>query len=674
MKLTAKLVLLLSLATFGVLGAYGFIEIKTRERDLNAELTAFHRLVVGNALPPLSNALWNLDTVMVKSAVLPFFGSDSIKRTTVYTAQGDPFLTFNRNSSGKLQEVGLKNSELVRMQDLDAKITKESDSEKPQYAESEIENVGQPIALNSSTRWMQAVLWFSRNGKPENIGRVVIEFSTDQLEKKIVSLRLRMVIMSAALAISILLILFVFLELSVIRRILRLKDASIKVAAGVWETVPNSRGEDELNNLSENFNAMVNKLSADVHDIEEKNRQLIQLAELLRDFSSCNDIARVLAMLEQKLVDFGALETIAIITMNKENVALHSSRGFSADYFQSQELDLIKNHFFSLHPPALTAFQQKDQRIVALARGLDDHWVFVVTPHSAQTSSDGEKTIFVKAILESAQRAIMLLDGVSERARIDGEIEAATIIHNTLLPKAHVIPGFEFAVYSKAATHLGGDWFGHYYDQARQRFYCLVGDVTGHGIGSALVAGVACGGATAIIRRIISSNPDKIRSGEEDLREIANTINGILFTTSNSASHVMTMLFCCLDGKNNEASFLNCAHPHPIFLKNGGHSKAVPLLGCSLGFRETLQAESRTFPLEEGEGILLYTDGLLENTSTEGRVIPRQLLKQITAKEREPRKIVDIILESANNVWGDHPLDDDVTIFSVIKTGAQYAE
>jgi hypothetical protein len=75
-----------------------------------------------------------------------------------------------------------------------------------------------------------------------------------------------------------------------------------------------------------------------------------------------------------------------------------------------------------------------------------------------------------------------------EVERLRGELETARSIQQGLLPKeAPKISGYEIAGWNKPADETGGDYFG-WQELPDRRFAFTLADVTGHGIGAALVA------------------------------------------------------------------------------------------------------------------------------------------------------------------------------------------
>jgi serine phosphatase RsbU (regulator of sigma subunit)/HAMP domain-containing protein len=665
LKLTSKIVVLLSVVTIGVLGTYATVEIQMRERDLHAESSNTHRLLLGNVVPALSNALWNVDRLAAKAAVVPFFDSKSVVRVEIYSTQGTPFLTFHRGTDGNVEA---ERSETTSSEEENAFSKRfgfpQSEASIP-YSLSSLENVGLPKILGDAKVRLFGNLWFLRDDKPNFVGHVLVEYSTADLVQSIRMFRMRMVVLSAALASSILVFAFAFLQFSVIRRIARLEGASIKVAAGQWTTVQQGKDEDEIGALTRNFNIMVQKLSTSVREIEEKNLQLIQLADLIRDFSLQVDVTGVAEMLSKKFFDLVFREWLAVVSYTSESVSFLHVHGteevaFSKDLFQELARDCGQK---GGDPSSF--FVHGSMHVHVLERGQPHQFIFVVMPSESRSRWSETKSLFAKAVLEASQRAIFLLDGVGERARMDAELTAATAVQNTLLPRPKSFPGFEIASYYQSASTMGGDWFGYHYDEQRKRLYFLIGDVTGHGIPSALVTGLACGGVLGSVYQMVHKDYGESLSVADGLRRMAEVVNHIIYTTGRDAERLMTMVFCCIDANSKEASFLNGGHNHPILAGRERKARSIPMSGSRMGFRDSFSADVKTILLEEGDTILVYTDGLIENKSASGEMMSLRTVLKVLDAQQSPQAIVTDLLKQANSVWAGYPAADDVSLLAV---------
>ncbi len=182
-------------------------------------------------------------------------------------------------------------------------------------------------------------------------------------------------------------------------------------------------------------------------------------------------------------------------------------------------------------------------------------------------------------------------------SRIVDALQEAVLPH--VLP---TVPNYELdACYTPASPDLavGGDW----YDAFRLDEHTLalaVGDVSGHGLDAA-----------ALMAQIRHA---KRGFTFEDPRPGAVLARLNNFLCRLGADHLATVLYGLLDLTSGELRWATAGHPPPIFFRP---SEAAPVedattRGPLLGFRPGVDYGETTRILRPGEGVLLYSDGLVE--------------------------------------------------------------
>lgn len=282
-------------------------------------------------------------------------------------------------------------------------------------------------------------------------------------------------------------------------------------------------------------------------------------------------------MLGEMFSNLVSSESVAVIRLAGDEFSIEYIQGFSSSTFSNQLISTVAAEVSRLGGVAGNSFRCDELKVYYVGKFFPDNYIVLAIPFIDFEVLDANRILFTYAIVAAAERAINLLDSVSERVRIENELGAALAIHSTLLPKVDEIPGFKFSSHYLSASRLGGDWFGHYYDANNGRYYMLIGDVTGHGLGSALIAGLACGAAMTAIKQVSGGNADKVLSAQESLLEIAKCLNHVIFTTGRDVDRLMTMLFCCVDTKRSELSLINCGHAYPLIVRRGEEAKCFDL-------------------------------------------------------------------------------------------------
>jgi len=256
---------------------------------------------------------------------------------------------------------------------------------------------------------------------------------------------------------------------------------------------------------------------------------------------------------------------------------------------------------------------------------------------------------------------------------MERELEAAEAVQKTLLMRLPEIPGVEMKSYYRAASKMGGDWYGHHHDTRTNVFYFWIGDVTGHGVSSSLVTGVACGALYSGEKRV-----ERIRADwpiEERLVDMAEVVNEVIFETSGNM--LMTMLFCALDLNNGNFVFVNAGHNWPFLVAKGAKgNQAIQInnAGNPLGHARKLKLRVFQKILNPGDTLFFYTDGLIENANLEGQVFHKARLRALLESSEGAAEAVERMTEATEKIWQDDPLKDDVTMVAMTWQGTAVSQ
>lgn len=285
--------------------------------------------------------------------------------------------------------------------------------------------------------------------------------------------------------------------------------------------------------------------------------------------------------------------------------------------------------------------------------------------------SVGEDEIYTATIRDITQRketeAELFRAQAEIRRRLELELEDAKVVQKALLPTESQFPGCEIARHYQAASETGGDWYGYYHSPDSQTITFYMGDVTGHGLPSALLSGVVCGAvySSEYTHGILASVAARIAS-DRQLRNIADVVNRIVLQTG-KGELMMTMAFMHVSLRTGQVAFLNAGHNMPYLVKSppSGDAPSVTNLvarGSRLGESAKPEFDVVHTKLDPGDVIVLYTDGLMENQGPDGRVFSVREMKQVLQARRSATEIRDELVARAKGVWGDQPVADDHSI------------
>ncbi len=279
--------------------------------------------------------------------------------------------------------------------------------------------------------------------------------------------------------------------------------------------------------------------------------------------------------------------------------------------------------------------------------------------------------IFTRERLEllsilSSQAAIsienaLLLAQREISAKLSKEMEITSGIQNSLIPEKSEIQGYDVTGYMKPAESVGGD----YYDviNTPKKDWIIIGDVSGHGILSGLIMMMV---QTSI--HLTLSNNDEITPSEL-LRIIINGIEDNIRKISKYQYKYMTITIFCHDKNGN---FVHAGQHQDLLIFRSENStiESIPTEGLWIGLGKLNESnknliQDKTFQMNKGDTLLLYTDGVTESEEkSEGNMLGVEGLSEIlkNSKENSTTEIKDQILEKLES----YTTKDDTT-FLIIK-------
>jgi serine phosphatase RsbU (regulator of sigma subunit) len=252
---------------------------------------------------------------------------------------------------------------------------------------------------------------------------------------------------------------------------------------------------------------------------------------------------------------------------------------------------------------------------------------------------------------------------ITERKRSERELRenkeqfrVAREIQQRLFPKAAPnLPGFEIGGASYPAEATGGDYFD-YLPMLNGRLGIILGDVTGHGVGPALLMA-----ETRAYLRVLAGR-------REDVGEILTRANGVL-AEDVGAERFVTLFILRLDPQTKSLTYASAGHPPAHVLDSAGKPKTpLPRTGIPLGMKpDTQYASSANIPLASGDTILLLTDGIEESLSPEGDLFGSQRALDVLREHRTKpaQQIVDQLYQAVRTFSGNTAQTDDITAVAI---------
>lgn len=243
--------------------------------------------------------------------------------------------------------------------------------------------------------------------------------------------------------------------------------------------------------------------------------------------------------------------------------------------------------------------------------------------------------------------------------RVQHDLQTARDIQQALLPQMPPeLPGFAIAGWNNPADNTGGDFYDWEF-MSDGRLMVVLGDVTGHGIGPALLA-VAC---RAYARSSFAVHTDLLTAMTQLNAEISRDLGPSRFVTLAAVA--------CSSG-TGELEIISAGHG-PLLLYSGADdcfhqidSQAVPL-GILPDFDSEPSAKVR---LESGDIFLLITDGFVEFENSVKEQFGRQRLEQSVRNSRclLPDQIIKNVYDAVVRFSNGTNQQDDLTAVLIKRT------
>ena len=276
-------------------------------------------------------------------------------------------------------------------------------------------------------------------------------------------------------------------------------------------------------------------------------------------------------------------------------------------------------------------------RIIKLGRSIIDSGEPHITSEQRMVDAGGTERVLqfhdipyfdeeygVRAVLgvgtdmtDRAQKETLAL----RNKRIEHELDVAQGIQRGLLPSASPISdSFEIAGWNQAAAKTGGDFFD-WVELPDGRIMVAIADVTGHGIGPALIAAV-CRAYFRMSQTI-----------DHSVQDIVRRVNKLLVSDLH-AGRFVTAVVGLLDPGTKVIELHSAGHGPVWHYRASDRSVLLDRAdGVPLGITtQNKPVQSRRIGFDSGDMLLLITDGFFEWSRADGERFGLERLTEVIAK------------------------------------------
>jgi sigma-B regulation protein RsbU (phosphoserine phosphatase) len=216
--------------------------------------------------------------------------------------------------------------------------------------------------------------------------------------------------------------------------------------------------------------------------------------------------------------------------------------------------------------------------------------------------------------------------------------------------------------YCMPASSCGGDWWT-YRKLSNGRMLLVVGDATGHGIHSAMIAATARGAVEAL-----SGIDERLLTPEQVLRAIDSAIRQV-----GDHNVLMTAFAAVFDSTNGILHYANAGQNFPYVIKMGASrileaASIIAASGNPLGDRNiAIEIRRGSLQLRPGDLFVCFTDGVVERANPAGKLFGDRRLRgaltgQPLADGNALVRLRDLIVHTLDRYAEGTSADDDITL------------
>jgi sigma-B regulation protein RsbU (phosphoserine phosphatase) len=246
---------------------------------------------------------------------------------------------------------------------------------------------------------------------------------------------------------------------------------------------------------------------------------------------------------------------------------------------------------------------------------------------------------------------------LDDHMRLQESLRLATEVQQNLLPESDPsVPGFDISGISLYCDETGGDYYDFLTirENAPEQAGIVVGDVSGHGIQSALLMA----SARASLRQRVSL--------PGSLSEIVTDVNRQFCLDVRESGAFMTLFYLTVDSTLRSLRWVRAGHDPAIFFDPAtGAFEELSGKGSPLGFDEDLVFEEKEKKgMQRGQIVFVGTDGIWETIDAQGRMFGKERLHDIIRRHHDlsARQMIQTVIGGLQEFRQEFKPADDITM------------
>lgn len=434
----------------------------------------------------------------------------------------------------------------------------------------------------------------------------------------------------------------------------------------------NSIGElrEYRKELEETYNSLVQKstqLEYSNQILERRVENLSNLNSLSRAVLSVLDLDNIINIILDAYFVLTGAKRISLYLWEAEGLINKKTKGecnFKENLLFSEEeiKEFTKKDYQEMYEKLSKKFILADNEVIVISplvvKEKQLGVIYVIEDKNKLIDLD-EETISALVIQVSiAINNAQIYSELIVKERMSNELDVASRIQKKILPAdVDEIFGLEIAQYFEPAKEIGGD----YYDYTildDNVFSITIADVSGKGVPAAFLM--------ALGRSVLKT---LTLTGDFAPNENLNELNKIIYSDITEDMFI-TMMHSKYNKENKTLYYSNAGHnPLVVYRASTDSIELHTVKGVAIGFLEEYKYRQGEIQLNKGDIVIFYTDGITEAENSNKEMFGLERLKEViyNNKNKSPKELRKIILESINRFRKDYEQTDDLT-FVILKS------
>ncbi|MGE3544943.1 MAG: PP2C family protein-serine/threonine phosphatase [Kofleriaceae bacterium] len=311
----------------------------------------------------------------------------------------------------------------------------------------------------------------------------------------------------------------------------------------------------------------------------------------------------------------------------------------------------------------LAAVFEQNHALALVPVGSDDELLGLLVVPPTRRPLRGRSLAYLERVADRLAEALLharMARRAAVRAKLAREVELAGTVQAELLPDPGPLVLGDVTVIGSwtPATICAGDFWG-VHPLGDGRVLITIGDVTGHGVASAMITAAAVGACDAFVSRYRE---------RLDLGELTSVIDAVVRRVG-GGELAMTYFAAILDPKRGTASYVSCGHTTPYLCRPRGNAvelQAMVARGNLLGIGIFAPPKVVQRELGPGDLVVCYTDGVVDAQDPAGRPFGdrklQNMLRRLDRARLTPVSVHDLVFGGVAAHRAGRELADDETL------------